>query len=61
MLHLSSEDTASIGVVLAVLDHEARALGSSKMAGVWRDWAALLRPTADEARRDQEAPPHLAA
>jgi len=54
MLHLSSEDMASVAAVLAVLDQQARNLEPvSRVADVWRDWADLLRPTAAEASGPQ--------
>jgi hypothetical protein len=41
--HLSSEDAASIGGVLTMLEDQALRLGAgSKIAGVWSDWADLL-------------------
>ena len=44
----STEDTSSIAAVLSMLENEARRLGAaSRIAGVWSDWADLLRPTAE--------------
>lgn len=44
---LSDEDAASIKEVLTMLEYQAGSLGAeSKIAGVWRDWADLLRPVA---------------
>ena len=46
----SIEDAASITNVLGMLEDEAARLSNtSKVAGVWSDWAELLRPTAVEA------------
>ncbi len=46
MLRLSSEEIASIGVVLAALKLEAAKLDpTSKVAGLWRDGIDLLKPT----------------
>jgi hypothetical protein len=42
-------DTASLVAVIDVLDGEAERLGpGSHVAPIWRDWADMLRPTADE-------------
>jgi hypothetical protein len=47
-MHLTSGDTASVTAVLGTLDAQASVGGAtSNMAGVWRDWADLLRPTAE--------------
>jgi hypothetical protein len=49
-MHLTSEDTASIVLVLGVLEQEVLNLGPASMvAGVWTDWADALRPTMVEA------------
>ena len=49
MVHLTSEDVASTAAVVAFLEHEAARLpAASTVAGIWRDWADLLRPTLAE-------------
>lgn len=45
MLHMSSEDIASVGVVLSALERQAAKLGpTSKVIHLWRDWSDLLAP-----------------
>jgi hypothetical protein len=45
MLHLSSEDTASVGAVLGTLEAQIAELGAeSKIRHLWRDWTDLLGP-----------------
>lgn len=45
----SVEDAASLAAVIVMLEDQAAKLGAtSKAAGIWRDWADLLRPTAVE-------------
>lgn len=47
MLHLSSEDMASISVVVGTLEARLAELGpASKIAHLWRDWTDLLAPAA---------------
>jgi hypothetical protein len=49
MVKFSAEDAASMDAVIGMLDNEAATLGrDSDVAGVWRDWADLLKPTAAE-------------
>lgn len=47
-MHLSSEDAASVAAVVQMLEGQAAKLKPvSRVAGLWSEWAALLRPTAD--------------
>lgn len=70
-MRLSSEDVASVGIVLGALKMQAAALHpASRIAHLWRDWIDLLEPTADVASDgmvrdrallialDQTSPPH---
>jgi len=55
MYLLPVEDTASIETVLKTLEAQAKDLGpTSRVAGVWRDWADLLRPTCIEAQQEPD-------
>lgn len=46
MLHLSSEDIASVVAIVGCLEDQAGKLGSkSKIAYLWRDWSDLLKPS----------------
>jgi hypothetical protein len=45
MLHLSSDDLASVSVVVGALEAQIAELGpASKISHLWNDWAASLGP-----------------
>jgi hypothetical protein len=49
MLHMASEDVASLGAVIDALDGQAAKLGpGSQVADIWTCWADRLRPTYNE-------------
>ena len=57
VVHLTPEEVASTATVVACLEREAARLPrSSTVAGIWRDWADLLRPTVAEQTQPTETP-----